>query len=370
MKEILREPFAYTVFSRDSERMESMVRKYFAGANTASGFINLLDNNLDGVEKIYVVSGSYKKAKSELFKYVVRRAEEKYGSVECIINPFDIADVDGVIIRDIKTALVDKDLITGINDAKKVEIPEGETVYSDEISRLSEKEMWALGKMYGAYRKGKEIHDEWEQIYMKNMDYSRLEAYENGIINQLINKTSEKIGTQNVHRFFGASTPDGSVNYIDNLTENLSFRYFIKGRPGTGKSTFLKRVVKCANEKGYDTEIYYCSFDKDSLDMVIVPKLDFCVFDSTAPHEMFPQTERDKILDFYKESGLLGVDEKYERMLSDVGMRYKHRMSEGMAYLRLAKLYRNEREYYLGKNVNERELDVLKETLADEILGT
>lgn len=347
-----------------------MIKKYFAGANTAAGFVNLLDNNLAGVEKIYAISAKSKKAKTELINYVAHQSEEKYKCTECIISPFDITDTDAVIIRDIKLAVIDKGLVEERKDIKTVEIPEEETAYSDEVLRVSEKEMWALGKLYGAYRKGKAIHDEWEGIYIKNMDYNRLEAYEDGIINELIKYNCVGSGTQNMHRFFGASTPDGSVNYIDNLTENLSARYFIKGRPGTGKSTFLKRLVKCANEKGFDTEIYYCSFDKDSLDMVIVPKLDFCVFDSTAPHEMFPQTNRDRILDFYMESGLLGVDERYDNILSDVGRRYKHRMSEGMAYLRLAKLYRNEKEYYFEKSVCKGELLKLKEKLDCEIFGT
>lgn len=347
-----------------------MIRKYFVCANTAAGFVNLLDNNLAGIEKIYAISGKSKKAKTEVINYVAHISEEKYECTECIISPFDITDSDAVIIRDIKTALIDKDLIEERKDVKNIVIPEVQTIYNDEFLRLSEKEMWALGKLYGAYRKGKTIHDEWEGIYIENMDYRRLEAYEEGVINELIKDVADKSGTQNTHRFFGASTPDGSVNYIDNLTENLSARYFIKGRPGTGKSTFLKRLVKCANEKGFDTEIYYCSFDKDSLDMVIVPKLSFCVFDSTAPHEMFPKCDRDKILDFYKESGLLGTDEKYSDALSDVGKRYGHRVAEGMAYLRLAKLYRGERECGYEKNVCKTELLKLKEQLSCEILGT
>jgi len=186
----------------------------------------------------------------------------------------------------------------------------------------------------------------------------------------LENLFQEKTGNQggkNYQRFFGGSTPDGTVHYIDNLTENLTARYFIKGRAGTGKSTFLKRVARQANKKGFDTEVYYCGFDKDSLDMVIVPELKFCVFDSTPPHEMFPQTKRDKILDFYEESGLLGTDEKYENELKDVTTRYDHKMAEGVAYLRLCKLYMKEKEYYLAKLLREREFLLLKDKAIREI---
>ena len=101
--------------------------------------------------------------------------------------------------------------------------------------------------------------------------------------------------------------------------------------------------------------------------MVIVPELDFCVFDSTAPHEMFPQSSRDKILDFYEEAGLLGTDERYEKELFDVQERYKHKISQGMAYLRLYKLYMKEEEYYLSKYLSEKMFLALKESALKEI---
>ena len=42
------------------------------------------------------------------------------------------------------------------------------------------------------------------------------------------------------HRFLGAATPKGAVDFVPNLTEGLPHRYFIKGPPGPGKSTMLK----------------------------------------------------------------------------------------------------------------------------------
>ena len=325
-----------------------MVRKYFQGANTAQGYINLLDNNLEGIKKIYTLSGESKREKTKVCEYILSETQDKFKNIECIVNPYNINDIDGIIIRDTKTAFVDREILERETDTENIELHCRNVEKNDEIKDLLNRENWAMDMFYKAYEKAKTIHDEWEAIYIKNIDFARLESYGNGVITQLIDNKQGDKGTQNRHRFFGASTPDGSVNYIDNLTENLYARYFIKGRPGTGKSTFLKRLAKTANERGFDAELYYCSFDKNSLDMVIVPELSFCVFDSTKPHEMFPQTDRDSILDFYKESGLLGIDEKFERELSDIAERYKQKISEGVAYLRLNKLYRRELEYIYG----------------------
>lgn len=342
-----------------------MVRKYFALANSAGGFTNLMENNLDGL-KVFTISGDSKKQKTEILEKVLKEAEISEDA-ECVVSPFDIKYIDAVIVRKKGFAVVDRDLVLGEFATENIDLCEVNHQPCSSVYELLKKEKWALSEMYRCYDDAKKIHDEWEKIYIGCMDYKKLEAYEKGVIDQLLAGKKGDFGNKNYHRFFGASTPDGSVNYIDNLTETLSERFFIKGRAGTGKSTFLKRLSKEANEKGFDTEIYYCSFDKASLDMVVVPELGFCVFDSTAPHEMFPQTKRDKILDFYEESGLLGTDEKYEKELSDVQTRYKHKISQGMAYLRLCKLYMKEKEYYLAKGLREKEFSKLKDEVAEKI---
>lgn len=347
-----------------------MIRKYFASANTSDGYVALFENNFSGIEKVYGFCGKSKKNKTEAMEEILKKAEEKYQNIECIMNPFDVTKIDAVIIRDIKTAIVDTDEYLPENLIKMPDFKEFDGENTDRITELSKKQEEAKKKFYRAYAEGKVVHDDWEKIYIKNMKFERFNAYQDGVIIKLFPERNDKKGTQKYHRFFGASTPDGSVNYIDNLTKNLRKRYFIKGRPGTGKSTFLKRIVKRADEMGYDTEIYYCSFDKNSLDMVIVPELDFCVFDSTAPHEMFPESDRDVILDFYQESGLLGIDEKHQKELLEIGNRYKHKIAEGVAYLRLYKIYMKEIERLLTLNTDKNEFKLFKEKIVNDILGT
>lgn len=309
-------------------------KKYFARANTSSGCVNLLDENLGDTKNIYILSGESVRMKGEILK----KLSEKFENAEYIYSPFAVGVLEGVIFRDIKTAVISDALSNG----KSL----GEIIHCKGISDKSEEDKKkadaAYRELYKAYSEAKEIHDEWERIYIKRMDFSKLGAYSEGVIKQLIGDKKGSLGTYNYERFFGASTPDGSVNYIDNITENLDHRYFIKGRPGTGKSTFLKKLAKAANDAGFDTEIYHCSFDKDSLDMVLVPELSSCVFDSTAPHELFPKKEGDSILDFYAESGLSGTDEEMKDELAAVSARYKQKIAEGLCFLRLGNLYSRE----------------------------
>ena len=139
-----------------------------------------------------------------------------------------------------------------------------------------------------------------------------------------------------MERFFGAATVDGSFDYIQNLTQTLSRRYFLKGRPGTGKSTFLKKIAAQARKRGYDTEAYRCALDPNSFDMVVVRELDFCIFDSTSPHEYFPSRTGDEIIDIYKAAVAPGTDEKYAARLTDAAGEYKAEVRVATEFLRKA----------------------------------
>ncbi|MBQ8182690.1 MAG: hypothetical protein IJ025_02170 [Clostridia bacterium] len=65
-------------------------------------------------------------------------------------------------------------------------------------------------------------------------------------------------------------------------------RIILKGGPGTGKSTLMKKVAERFDKKGCFTERGFCSADPNSLDAVFVPEADFCIFDGTSPHILEP----------------------------------------------------------------------------------
>jgi hypothetical protein len=90
--------------------------------------------------------------------------------------------------------------------------------------------------------------------------------------------------------FAGANTPQGFVNFFGEILETNTNRIFIiKGGPGVGKSTFMKKIGQDLLERGYDLEYFYCSSDPYSLDAVAVPALKVAIMDGTAPHVMDPQ---------------------------------------------------------------------------------
>ena len=96
---------------------------------------------------------------------------------------------------------------------------------------------------------------------------------------------------RNFESFLGANTPQGFVSFFDELYnpyENCS-AYIIKGGPGTGKSTLMKKVLSECERRGITAEKIYCSSDPDSLDGIIVPDLGISIADGTSPHLLEPK---------------------------------------------------------------------------------
>ena len=96
--------------------------------------------------------------------------------------------------------------------------------------------------------------------------------------------------SKTIQSFLGANTPMGFRSLFSELYNPYrdSRMYIIKGGPGTGKSSFMKKVAKAAESLDLDTERVYCSSDPKSLDAVIIPKLGLCLADGTAPHVLEP----------------------------------------------------------------------------------
>ena len=320
--------------------------KYFVRANTCTGEVNFLSNNLNGIEKIYLIQSEFAFIVSTFIMRLCAYVQSQGSDIELIYNPLVVNTLDGFIMRNKKIAVLNSELMTVNNKSILVDIDSciKKKRYSYDVELANQYQTETNQKkqcIYSVYEGAKKIHDEWEQLYIDNMDFEMLNSFCDNIINGF-NIVSKSFNGSRCDRFFGAAYHNTNVNYIDDITSEIQTRYFIKGRPGTGKSTFLKKLANHFETNGYSTEVYHCGFDSNSLDMVVCRELSVCVFDSTSPHEKFPQKVSDKILDFYLNSGLGGVDEKLEPKLNDVKLRYGKMISLSKIYMEeIQQAYKN-----------------------------
>ncbi len=90
--------------------------------------------------------------------------------------------------------------------------------------------------------------------------------------------------------FPGGNTSEGFYSYYSFLLEKGTKRIFvIKGGPGVGKSTLMKKIGQKMVDQGYDVEFHYCSSDNNSLDGIAVLNTGVVMVDGTAPHIVDPK---------------------------------------------------------------------------------
>ena len=98
------------------------------------------------------------------------------------------------------------------------------------------------------------------------------------------------IRNKSLHFFASANTENGFVSNFDSIFNNDEIKklYILKGGPGVGKSTFMKKVAITAERKGLTAVCYHCSSDPKSLDGVFVKEKGLAIIDGTAPHVFDP----------------------------------------------------------------------------------
>lgn len=86
--------------------------------------------------------------------------------------------------------------------------------------------------------------------------------------------------------FLGANTPLGFYSLFDQLEDPTQpwHSFLIKGGPGCGKSSFLRRAAAELGPSDSHMELIPCSSDPDSLDAVLLPQRHLSLMDATAPH--------------------------------------------------------------------------------------
>ncbi|MEW6172632.1 MAG: PRK06851 family protein [Bacillota bacterium] len=90
--------------------------------------------------------------------------------------------------------------------------------------------------------------------------------------------------------FPGGNTRRGFYSYYDHVIESHATRIFVlKGGPGVGKSTFMRKIGEEMVSLGHDIEYMCCSSDNGSLDGLVIPGIRAALIDGTAPHVVDPK---------------------------------------------------------------------------------
>lgn len=204
------------------------------------------------------------------------------------------------------------------------------TVGEQLATAMKERELWRE-KCICMLAIAKKLHDDWEVVTQSCMDWQGLDEQISSLKAEVFQSIAlHKTGAR-THRLLGTLTPTGAQNTVESMTKNLARRLMIKGKPGTGKSSLMKGLADEANARGLDAQIVWCGLDARSVDMIIIPELNFCIFDSTDPHIFEPEEGRvgDAIFDMGQHCKLT---KEAESEIDDIRTSYKETMQNAMGY--------------------------------------
>lgn len=264
-----------------------MVREYFLGGNTSKGFFSYYDYLADAesFNKIYIIKGGPGTGKSTTMKEVGKWGENKGFDVDYIHCSSDPNSLDGVIIKDIKIAMVDG-TSPHVVDPKNAGVVE---------TIVNMGEFWNEKKL--REKKNEIIHLNKDISKYFNQAYNYLEAagklmpgnricpdkvgaleIAEHIVSGLPKSKINKIGC--VRKLFSeAITPEGLVSYASGF--KYKNKFVLKAEISAGSSAVQEIIYKRLIEKGYDTELFYSPFDPENeIRHIVVPEADLCILTS------------------------------------------------------------------------------------------
>ncbi|MFO7818789.1 MAG: PRK06851 family protein [Halanaerobacter sp.] len=354
------------------------IKNYFPGGNTCRGFYSFYEYLPYNAERIFVIKGGPGTGKSTFMKNIAQEFVNEGYSIEYHWCSSDNDSLDGVLISDLKVALLDgtaPHLVDPKNPGAVDEIVNlgrywDRTVLSEhknEIITLN-KTIWkCFDKAYGFLEEAKLVHDRWEEYYLEGMDFQEANRKGENLRQEIFSehKLAAELGNDR-HLFGSAFTPQGTVDYFNDITSDCQKRYVIKGKPGTGKSTLVKKIAQSALERGLDVNYFHCSFDPDSIDMIVIPKLKLSLVDGTPPHIVNPERSGDQVIDMLECIDETEVKRKQEEIKTTKSS-YQDLMKLALQELQQAKNLHDQLEEYYIEAMDFAKIDQRCETVKEEI---
>jgi len=175
-----------------------------------------------------------------------------------------------------------------------------------------------------------------------------------------------------IYNYFpGGNTSKGFYSFYKYIIrqEEAQRIICIKGGPGTGKSSLMKKVGHFFNDKGYDIEMHHCSSDNNSLDGIVIKGLNVAILDGTAPHVVDPVNPGavDEVLNMgehWNEEGFKVSRDKIIETNKQIGATFQ----SAYRYLGAAKLVHDDWENQINSALIYEKINVLEKELINKIL--
>ncbi|MCH1627343.1 PRK06851 family protein [Fredinandcohnia quinoae] len=356
------------------------IKNYYAGSNSSIGFYSLYDEALKDLETLYILKGGPGTGKSTFMRKIGLIFMEKGYDLEYLHCSSDNQSIDGLIAPELKLGFVDgtaphiiepryPGVVEKVIDLGQYRNDLYLSKHRDSIIELTDDISKSFSSAYKFFAEAKKIHLKREEIYVSSMDFKKADEVLSSLIDEIFSKSFDRENRPKKRkRFFGAATPKGAVNFIDNITEDINKRYIIKGRPGSGKSTLMKKIGKHAENLGLSVEYFLCAFDPKSIDMVIIPSISVAILDGTSPHAIDPFRELDEVVDMFSLCMDPKIETTFKTEINELNLAYKNKMTLATNYLSEAKRLHDKLEEFYKEAMDFAKIDAKREEIVSYII--
>jgi hypothetical protein len=356
------------------------IKNFYAGSNSSQGFYSLYDQVVKDLDRLYILKGGPGTGKSTFMRKIGLVMMDKGFDLEYLHCSSDNKSLDGIIIPYLNVGIVDgtaphiiepkyPGVVEKVIDLGAYRNDAFLSQYKNIIISLTKDIEINFNAAYSTMQEAKKIHLKKEEIYVEAMSFEKADHITQDLIRSIFSIPFEQDNNPKVTRkFFGASTPKGAINFIDNITEDMTRRFIIKGRPGSGKSTLMKKIGSHAESKGLSVEYFPCAFDPQSLDMVIIPSLSVAVVDGTAPHIVDPYRLNDVVVDMFRLCMDTSVEDVHSEAINSLNTSYKNKMTLATNFLSEAKRLHDRLEEFYQQSMDFEKVDKRREEVLEEIL--
>lgn len=279
--------------------MGGKARHYFPGNNTPGGFFSYYNQVIDPKEaqRIWCLKGGPGTGKSTLIKKIGEAMLAEGKDVDFLHCSSDSSSLDGVLIGGQKVFIVDGtaphvidpiypgvvDSIVNLSDFWN---EEGLRSHRKEIIQLKE-EIGGIFRLTYNYLKAVEvIYDNLLNIPGRPFSQHVYNHISGKIISSEFNNKRKSAADGKVRNFFASAiTPQGNVNYIQDLIKHYNKIYIINAPVGIGSEMILSQLLSESVYRGYLTEACYCSLKPSfKIEHLLIPQLSLAIVSSNEFH--------------------------------------------------------------------------------------